>query len=203
MVGCEGSRRAGYAPRDRRPTRLAAGPAEGVRGELDSEPTRAANTCDLCGSDSTDRRLTGKTMSAEPAGWVRTTRQAADKVGCMSVEVKDARGHSISHPAAHDSGLRGRGVAVLYVRRDRRSDTRTLTRYLTNISCLRLDFVDRLVGKRYMGGSVRRRNAIAVLARTVALGAERGAQLRDPRPAERGREGAAPLFSSTTTRGDM
>ena len=64
MVGCEGSRRAGYAPRDRWPTRLAAGPAEGVRGELDSEPTRAANTCDLCGSDSTDRRLTGKTMSA-------------------------------------------------------------------------------------------------------------------------------------------
>ena len=58
------SRRAEYAPRDRRPTRLAAGPAEGVRGELDSEPTRAANTCDLCGSDSTDRRLTGKTMSA-------------------------------------------------------------------------------------------------------------------------------------------
>ena len=88
-------------------------------------------------------------------------------------------------------------------RRERRSDTRTLTRYLTNISCLRLDFVDRLVGKRYMGGSVRRRNAIAVLARTVALGAERGAQLRDPRPAERGREGAAPSFSSTTTRGDM
>ena len=43
---------------------MAAGPAEGVRGELDSEPTRAANTCDLCGSDSTDRRLTGKTMSA-------------------------------------------------------------------------------------------------------------------------------------------
>ena len=52
------------APRDRRPTRLAAGPVEGVRGELDSEPTRAANTCDLCGSDSTDRRLTGQTMSA-------------------------------------------------------------------------------------------------------------------------------------------
>ena len=31
--------------------------------------------------------------------------------------------------------------------------TQALFSYLTTISCLRLDFVDRLVGKRYMGGS--------------------------------------------------
>ena len=71
-------------------------------------------------------------------------------------------------------------------RRERRSDTRTLTRYLTNISCLRLDFVDRLVGKRYMGGSVRRRNAIAVRWRVEP----RGDRLHDAQPTWGGREGA-------------
>ena len=47
--------------------------------------------------------------------------------------------------------------------------------------------------------SVRERNATAVLARAVAQGAERGAQLHGLRPAERGREGAPRRrFSSTT-----
>ena len=114
------------------------------------------------------------------------------------MEVKDARGHSISHPAAHEGGPRRRCVAVFYVWRDRRSDTRTLTRYLTNISCLRLDFVDRLVGKRYMGGSVRRRNAIAVRW----LVEPRGARLHDARPTWGGREGAEASFFINDDRGD-
>jgi len=112
--------------------------------------------------------------------------------------VKDARGHSISHPAAHEGGPRRRCVAVFYVRRDRRSDTRTLTRYLTNISCLRLDFVDRLVGKRYMGGSVRRRKAIAVRW----LVEPRGARLHDARPTWGGREGAEASFFINDDRGE-
>jgi len=60
-----------------------------------------------------------------------TTMQAAGHArrATARVEVKDARGHSISHPAAHNGGRRGRCVAVLYVRRDRRSDKRLYLAY--------------------------------------------------------------------------
>ena len=94
-------------------------------------------------------------------------------------------------------GREGRCVAVTrraLRRRDwyshttgaRDAATQALFSYLTTISCLRLDFVDRLVGKRYMGGSVRRRNAIAVRWRVEP----RGDRLHDAQPTWGGREGA-------------
>ena len=85
------------------------------------------------------------------------------------VEVEDARGHSTPQTVAHDcpqrrtvrppGGIGGPRRALR--RRDwyshttgaRDAATQALFSYLTTISCLRLDFVDRLVGKRYMGGS--------------------------------------------------